>query len=189
MDDRIALCMIFVVLLIAAVTDWRTQKIPNWLTAPAILGGFAFWLIAGFVDGGLESGMAALGRSLLAFAAGLLPMWIILTLGGFGGGDVKLMGALGALSANVLFVLYAAFYSLIAAALMGLIVMVSLKRTRATVTNIVNAALARAAKSDESALPKDSPKLPFAVAALVGGILAGLEVMLEIDLPWSGLTG
>jgi prepilin peptidase CpaA len=72
---------------IAAILDYRTKKIPNWLTVSAAVLGLAYstfaphglgpvWALAGF----------AVGFSLL-----LLP-WL---LGGGGMGDVKLLAALG----------------------------------------------------------------------------------------------
>ncbi|MDZ7619430.1 MAG: A24 family peptidase [Patescibacteria group bacterium] len=73
---------------VAAVSDLRTRRLPNWLTVPA----FA----AGLVAHSVMNGFAGLGFALLGFATGfgiLLVLWLI---GGGGGGDVKLMGALGA---------------------------------------------------------------------------------------------
>jgi len=72
----------------AAVSDWRTRRLPNWLTVPA----FA----AALITHAAISGFAGLRLSLLGFATGfgiLLVLWLV---GGSGGGDVKLMGALGA---------------------------------------------------------------------------------------------
>ena len=73
---------------IAAVTDLRMHRIPNWLTVPAAIAGLAFHAIAP-QGWGWTTGVYgfALGFSLL-----LLP-WI---LGGGGAGDVKLLAALGA---------------------------------------------------------------------------------------------
>lgn len=72
----------------AAISDWRTQKLPNWLTLPAFIAALLFHLVTG--------GLGGLQFSLLGFASGfgfLLILWLV---GGGGGGDVKLMGALGA---------------------------------------------------------------------------------------------
>lgn len=73
---------------VAAVSDLRTRRLPNWLTVPA----FA----AGLVAHTVMNGFSGLGFALLGFCTGfgiLLVLWLI---GGGGGGDVKLMGALGA---------------------------------------------------------------------------------------------
>lgn len=74
--------------LTAAVTDQRMRKVPNWLTVPA----FAAAVVVHTATGGL----AGLGFSLLGFATGFGLLFILWVFGGGGGGDVKLMGALGA---------------------------------------------------------------------------------------------
>jgi prepilin peptidase CpaA len=73
--------------LAAAICDLRFRKIPNRLTAPMCLAGIVYQ-VAFF-------GMDGLWASLLGFAAGfgiLFVLWMIATAGG---GDVKLMAALG----------------------------------------------------------------------------------------------
>lgn len=79
--------VLFVALCIAS--DVRTMRIPNALTAPAMLLGLA---LSGWYFGwaGIESSMAGLGLSLLLLIG---PF----ALGGIGAGDVKMMGAVGAL--------------------------------------------------------------------------------------------
>ena len=72
----------------AAISDWRTRRLPNWLTVPAF--------VLAVLTHTAVNGLAGLGFSLGGFATGfgiLLVLWLI---GGGGGGDVKLMGALGA---------------------------------------------------------------------------------------------
>ena len=81
----------FVVLsigLIACVTDLRTRRIPNVLTFGAAALALVFHAIVGGLPG-VQS--AALGW--LAGVAVFLPFFM---LGGMGGGDVKLLAALGA---------------------------------------------------------------------------------------------
>jgi prepilin peptidase CpaA len=82
--------------LTAAVWDFRTKRIPNWLTVSGLLVALAYHAVVGFMTGGFSG----LGGGLLTAAAGfgvgfgiLLVLWLI---GGGGAGDVKLMGALGA---------------------------------------------------------------------------------------------
>ncbi len=72
----------------AALIDMRWRRLPNWLNVAA--------LVAALVTHTVISGPSGLGFSLLGFITGfgiLLVLWLI---GGGGGGDVKLMGALGA---------------------------------------------------------------------------------------------
>jgi prepilin peptidase CpaA len=74
--------------LAAAVTDVRSRRIPNALTVP--------FFFAGLVYQAVFRGWPGLGDAGLAFLLGfgtLLVLWLV---GGGGGGDVKLMGALSA---------------------------------------------------------------------------------------------
>jgi len=74
--------------LTAMVSDLRTRTLPNWLTVSGFVLAILFHVITG--------GWSGLGFSLAGFGVGfgiLLVLWLI---GGGGGGDVKLMGAVGA---------------------------------------------------------------------------------------------
>lgn len=75
-------------LLVAAVLDLRSRNIPNGLNLAIALLALPFWWATGLAfwpDMALQAGVAALvfGAFAIAFA-----------LGGMGGGDVKLLGAL-----------------------------------------------------------------------------------------------
>ena len=70
-----------------AYTDYRSGKIYNWLTFPALLIGLVLALISGF-DSLLQS-MQGCGVGFLIF----FPLYL---LGIMGAGDVKLMMAIGA---------------------------------------------------------------------------------------------
>ena len=73
--------------LAAAVCDLRSRKIPNKMTAPMCVAGIVYQVAFFGLDG--------LWTALLGFAAGfgiLFVLWMIATAGG---GDVKLMAALG----------------------------------------------------------------------------------------------
>jgi prepilin peptidase CpaA len=103
---------------VAAITDWRDEIIPNWLTLPALVLGLAVHTVA-FGALGLVS--ALLG----AVLCGLLP-YILFRQGALGGGDVKLLAALGALGgaglgmeAQVLSLLVAAGYAMLLLAKRG----------------------------------------------------------------------
>ena len=71
---------------IAAIWDYRQHRIPNNLTLPVF---FAGWVYQGVFHGWPGIGNAA-GGFLVGFGV-LFLLWIV---GGGGGGDVKLMGAL-----------------------------------------------------------------------------------------------
>jgi len=70
----------------AAVLDFRTQKIPNYLTVTGAIVGLVYQSFAG---AGILWSLAGLG---IGFVLLLLPF----ILGGGGAGDVKLLAALGA---------------------------------------------------------------------------------------------
>lgn len=73
---------------IAVWIDVRTRRIPNWLTVTSALLGMTYHVVNG--------GVAGMAVSLGGFATGfgiLLLLWLS---GAGGGGDVKLMGAVGA---------------------------------------------------------------------------------------------
>lgn len=73
---------------VAAFLDWRSRRIPNWLTIPALAAGvLTNFAVYGFP--GLLRGLEGAGAVMMV----LLPAVL---LRGLGGGDWKLMGALGA---------------------------------------------------------------------------------------------
>lgn len=89
------LSFICVSMIVAAVIDGWKLKVPNWLTFPLILSGWALglchdlgWLTPSAGVGGFG---AALAGTALGFAL-LLPVYAI---GGMGGGDVKMQMAFG----------------------------------------------------------------------------------------------
>jgi prepilin peptidase CpaA len=74
--------------LIAGWTDWRSRRIPNWLTVPGFLIGISVNVVA--------SGWVGLKTSLLGAGLGLLVLLPFVFLRSLGAGDWKLAGALGA---------------------------------------------------------------------------------------------
>ncbi|HUX66718.1 MAG TPA: A24 family peptidase [Terriglobales bacterium] len=70
----------------AAVWDWRWRRIPRWLTVPAGLAG----LVQHAFRGGLAGAATAAG---LGLGLGL----VLVQMRAFGGGDAKLLAAMGAL--------------------------------------------------------------------------------------------
>lgn len=76
------------VLIVAAVIDGAKLKVPNWLTFSLILSGWLYSFCVG--------SFAGLGYSLLATFVGLLLLYVLHSVGGMGGGDVKLLAGIGA---------------------------------------------------------------------------------------------
>jgi prepilin peptidase CpaA len=73
---------------IAGFTDWRSRRIPNWLTISG--------LVAGLAANTFLSGWSGLKASLLGAGLGLLLLLPFVFLRSLGAGDWKLAGALGA---------------------------------------------------------------------------------------------
>jgi len=170
-----------------SVTDLRTHRIPNKLTGFAMLGGLAFWLVAGLVLGrGLAgtdgSASGTLVASVFGLLCGLIPFGILVSLGGLGGGDMKLMGAIGAWSASGVVVLSTTIYALIAAGLIAIVLMIKHKRVKLTLARLVGLAFTKG-RSDPMGDDPDAPKVPFAVAAALGAAIAGAEHMLGLWPP------
>jgi prepilin peptidase CpaA len=89
--DPLSIPFVFAILAtaIAAITDWRSGCIPNWLTLPLLV-------VAPTVHA-IVHGPPGLGLSLLAlFLCGAVPFFLF-TKNAMGGGDVKLFAGLGAL--------------------------------------------------------------------------------------------
>lgn len=161
-----ALVLLFVIM--AAAFDFRTKKIPNWITVPAALAGLAYhaaapsgsgilWALAGF----------AVGFSLL-----LLP-WL---LGGGGMGDVKLLAALGVwLGPLTILIVFGA--SAVIGAVMAAAVMVGGMFTRgisATRRRYLNLDHGETATKNT---PKGRRVIPFAVPIAISTVVV-LALML-----------
>ena len=75
-----------------AVCDFRSKRIPNKLTLPFFGAGLLYQLaFHGLGEGVSRPGLIGAAA---AFAAGFGMLWVLWMIGGGGGGDVKLMGAL-----------------------------------------------------------------------------------------------
>lgn len=181
--NAVAYVSLVVVLLTATVFDIKTHNVPAWLTYPSAIAGFLFWTIAGACTGesfaaGAWQGFSSSG---VAFLAALIPFTIIYALGALGGGDVKLMAVVGAMSAHWECVLGTALYGFIAGLVLAVIVMIHKGVAKRTFQRILGVVLALAARTKPT-IPDDSPRIPFALAILVGGAISGADVLLGWSL-------
>lgn len=118
------------ILLVAVVTDLKGQRIPNWLTFPAMATALALH--------GITQGLDGLLFSLAGLALGFGVMIVPYLLGTMGAGDVKLMMATGAfLGVNTTF--QAFILTSLAGGLYALIVLV---RHTDILKNVFNALIA-----------------------------------------------
>lgn len=72
----------------ACVTDFRSRRIPNWLTFGASVAAFVFWTAT--------AGLGGLATSVSGWLVGCVLFLPLFLLRGMGAGDVKLLAALGA---------------------------------------------------------------------------------------------
>src|SRR5262245_25572277 len=82
-------------MVVAAVIDGWKLKVPNWLTFPLVLSGWALGLChdVGWLRGTGEGGLVA---SLAGTALGFALLFPVYAIGGMGGGDVKMQMGFGA---------------------------------------------------------------------------------------------
>ncbi len=150
----------------SAVVDLRKGLVPNWLTYSAVLVGLAGHALAGGVVG-TDNDMGLAG-SLAGLAVGFVPMMLVWLAGGIGGGDAKLMGAIGSIG-GWLVAVDALFLGCLAAAVMAIWVMIRRKVVRQTLRRVFHAAalLFGGVRPADPTTP-ESPRIPFAVALCVG---------------------
>jgi prepilin peptidase CpaA len=156
--------------LTAGWIDYRTRRIPNWLTVNGALMGIVMqW----FAVGPHGVGMALQGMSLALLC--LLPMVLLRAMGA---GDWKLMGALGAILGPVmmLFVLAGAIF---VSGIMAMVIIIRAKRVKETFINVfelVQGFLSFGLRVHPE-ISLDNPdllKLPFGVAAGLATVLCFL---------------
>lgn len=178
--DATRKCLLLAVLAVAAITDIKTGKIYNWLTYPAVLLGLG---MAAWAEGWEGAGAAALG-----LLVGFLPMFIAFVIGGYGGGDAKLMAAVGALGLPDL-ALRTLVYGLLVGAAMACMVMVWRGEALATLRR-VGAALGVILLGRKPADPTtaNSPRVRLGVAIWLGGCWALWEEKAGTSA-WDAIAG
>ena len=160
--------LIYVILTIFVVTccvvDVRTRRIPNAISGPAV--------VAGVILNTMSYGLPGLGWSLAGVAVIVAILLAPFALGGLGGGDVKMMAAVGAFLGPRL-----ALYGLLVGMILGgVVMMVHLARIGrlaekigALRTMVVNAALLRSV--DPLRMAANDPvaiSLPYSVPLGLG---------------------
>jgi prepilin peptidase CpaA len=154
---------------VAGWTDFRSRRIPNWLTVPGLAIGVAINVAA--------AGWAGLRASLLGAGLGLLLLLPFVLLRSLGAGDWKLAGALGAfVGAGVLVNLLMA--SVFVAGIMAAALVIYKGRVRQTVRNmgrlLISLATFRLPGSEVSLDNPQSLRVPYGVALAFTVVLYGL---------------
>jgi prepilin peptidase CpaA len=157
----------FAIVAAACWFDVRTRRIPNWLTFPAAALGLVACTVAHSGHGTVSS-----AAGLLVGLALFFPLFV---LKGLGGGDVKLMGALGAwLGTSVIFGV--AFYTALAGGVFALALIVRHRYGRQAIQNIwvllMHWRVFGIRPLDSLTLETSAgPKLPYALPIAVGLVL------------------
>jgi prepilin peptidase CpaA len=158
--------------LIAGYTDWRSRRIPNWLTVPGFLVGVSVNVVAG--------GWTGLSFSLRGAGLGLLVLLPFVFLRSLGAGDWKLAGGLGAFvgwetMANLL------IGSVFVAGIMALGLVIYKRRFKQTLRNIwrlLGSMLTFHMPGPEVSLDNpESLKVPYGVALALTTLLFGVGRM------------
>jgi prepilin peptidase CpaA len=151
--------------MMAAWTDLRDRKIPNWLTIPGIFAGIA---LNSYLKGwhGLKVSLEGAGLALLV----ILPLVLLRALGA---GDWKLMGAVGAFLGPALFP-FVLVASIFFAGLMAIVQMVRTRRVIETLCNLAVLVQGFFSLRVNPEISLDNPvlmKLPFGVAVAAGTLI------------------
>jgi prepilin peptidase CpaA len=152
--------------LTAGAMDARWRRIPNWLTYPAV----PIAILLHTLDGGWHGAKLSLLGAALGLGV-LLPFVLIRSLGG---GDWKLMGALGAFFGPTRLI-YVLFYTLLINGLMALVLVIWKRRLGKTLRNIGGMAGAffrwHLPGADMTIDNPEATKVPFGVAAAIAVLL------------------
>jgi len=156
--------------LIAGWMDYRTRRIPNWLTVSGALWGI-FLQVGATGPHGYHSALEGMGLAL----ACLLPLVLLRAMGA---GDWKMMGAIGAMLGPVmmLFVLVTAIFI---SGVMAIVMVVRAGKVKETAMNVfvlVQGFLSFGLRELPN-ITLDNPdlmKLPFGVAAGLATVLCFL---------------
>ncbi len=158
--------------LVAGYTDWRSRRIPNWLTVPGFLVGVSLNVLAG--------GWTGLKTSLLGAGLGLLLLLPFVFLRSLGAGDWKLAGALGAFVGweNLVRLLMG---SVFVAGLMALGLVIYKRRFKQTLRNIgrllASMLTLRMPGAEVSLDNPQSLRVPYGVALALTTVLFGIETI------------
>ncbi|MFH1429393.1 MAG: prepilin peptidase [Candidatus Margulisiibacteriota bacterium] len=181
MIDLMSILDVFLLTLVcmAVYLDHKTRKIPNVLTINGILAGIVLniglHLYADFSLLGLGQGVfICFGGLLLAVLIGLIPF----SMGGLGGGDVKLLAMIGAFKGPQ-FILWTMLFTAVAGGVMAIFIIINKALSeRKGITSLV-ASLKKYHENIMSGvlLPKSEAmkeKIPYSFAILAGVVFAYL---------------
>lgn len=167
MLDTIALIIVCGMLAVCLVTDLRTGKIYNAVTVPCAGAGL---LLAMF-----SAGFSGAGDRLLTMTTVFVILLVLSPLVKVGGGDIKLLMAVGALQ-GFHFTLWALLYTGIAGGILALVIMARRRVVKQTATTMLTNVISTAAGvPTDLAAGSAVGKIPYSLA-----IAAGVFVVLVL---------
>ena len=155
------LVCVAVILTVAVYTELKDGRIPNWLT----LSGIAIGLMLGYLPGG-----QTIWSSLGGLCVGFGFLFIFYVFGGIGGGDVKLMGAVGSLL-GISLIGPTLFYTAFVGGFMAIVMLI----WRRNLIFIIGRALRSLFKKLDERVEQTEEKplsVPYGLAIAAGAVLA-----------------
>jgi prepilin peptidase CpaA len=152
-------------LLVATVTDLRTRRIPNTLTAAMAVMGF------GLATAGV-SGISPVA-ALAGLALGLALMLPGYALGATGAGDVKLMAAVGAIVGPAMVVM-AYLFTGVAGGVLAVVIAIRRRRLGATIQGTTRLLAAPSDARNEIQATTVASRFAYGPAIAIGSLLAAL---------------
>lgn len=152
-------------LAVSVVTDLKQRVIYNWVTFPAMLLGLGL--------AALERGWPGLGWALVGLFLGGGLLLVPYIMGGMGGGDVKLLAALGALGGPV-FAVKVTLYACLAGGAASLAIMAATGNLAAGARFLWQALahVVHLGQGPPRPEPLGLPGVPFAVCIAAGAVAA-----------------
>jgi prepilin peptidase CpaA len=164
---------LLVLLVVASISDWRTYRIPNWLT----FGGTSFALIYGTLAARTPAAgaLSAFGGLGVGFAA----MLTFYAVGIMGAGDVKLMAMVGAFLGPQQ-TLMAVLFTFIAGGVAALAFAIHRRRLVRMLGNVKTAAQGMVFSTMAGIRPDGSVHVHESVGKLPYGICIGVGTVAEV---------
>jgi len=167
MFETMTLDITLAMLAVSILTDLRAGKIFNVVTVPCALAGLALSALAG--------GPAAIAERLLAMVMVFMVMLLLSPFSKLGGGDIKLLMAVGALQ-GMHFTLWAMLFTGVAGGLLAVLTVARRRLLKQTAANMVtNMVSLSAGVPTDLAAGSALGKIQYALAITVG-VLAALAI-------------
>jgi len=175
--DSFLIGLFLAILILSAIVDYTTQRIPNIVTYPAMLLAIGYHALA--------SEGAGIYFSLSGLSIGIMVLILPYLLGGMGAGDAKLMGAVGALMgpknvfiAFIYTAIIGGLYALLLVSMNWPLFRGILKRRWTTLKNIVLTGYYQAKPADADADDASAPRLCYGIAIALGTMI---HIFLEMN--------